>query len=127
VLDFSEAKRAVRAVCAELNERFLLPTRSRCTGYIVTPGGQVELRVLKDGSFFSFPAADVALLPLAHTSVEELSALLAGRIVARLGLASKAQAARKVTSVTVGVTETPGQEARCRVDAPFVGEDGGVS
>lgn len=136
VIDFGEAKAAVRAVCRELDELFLLPTRSTTTAWRREGGGggggdgggegggcvggggggNIELTVLRDGARFSLPAGDVALLPVANTTVEELSALLAARVVERLGAA--ALAARRVTSLTVGVTETPGQEARVTVLVP---------
>ncbi len=75
---------------------------------------QVELRVLSDGSLFSLPRGDCLLLPLANTTVEELSVYVAERVVETAG--RKRLAERRVQSLTVGVMESPGQEARYTVD-----------
>lgn len=95
---------------------FLLPTQSTSTSYKVVAGegpssfsSQVYLTVARDGSNFSFPLTDVALLPIANSTVEELSRLLAERIADRMGREELAK--RRVTTLSVGVTETPGQEA----------------
>ncbi len=71
---------------------------------------QVELRVAHDGTFFSLPRGDVLCLPIANSTVEELAQYLARRLMEALGLPRLAE--RGIESVTVGVTETPGQEAR---------------
>jgi hypothetical protein len=71
---------------------------------------QVELRVVADGSFFSLPREDVLCLPLANSTVEELSVYLTSRIVEGLGRPRLSECG--IYSVTVGVTETPGQECR---------------
>jgi len=87
----------------------LCPTLSK-TVIVSMMESQVELRVVRDGSFFSLPKDDVLCLPLANSTVEELSSYLAARIVEGLGIARLRE--RGVTSITVGVTETPGQESR---------------
>lgn len=66
-----------------------------------------------DGSRFSLPASDVLLLPVSNTTVEELALLLAERLVKELGPHRLAD--RGVRSITVGVAETPRQEARYTV------------
>src|SRR5579885_1120272 len=81
VLDFGLVKRVARALCAELDERVLLP------------------------------AADVRLLPIGHSSAEELAAYLLGRL--RAALAAET-AGREVLALEVGVAEAPGQVASCR-------------
>ncbi len=89
--------------------------------------GQVELRVPRDGSFFSFPAGDCVLLPLRDSTVEELAVYLAERLAralegggsgsiplgAQAGTCSSLGAGGgRLLALTVGVRETPGQEAR---------------
>jgi len=93
----------------EMDEKFLCPMHSKSTVATMLET-QVELRVVEDGTFFSFPKGDVLCLPLANSTVEELSAYLAGRIMDGLGRARLNEVG--VTSITVGVTETPGQECR---------------
>lgn len=99
-------------VCRELDELFLLPMHSSSTSYSVSPGpvgDVVILTVLRDGTSFTFPAQDVAMLPIANSTVEELSRMLAGRLVQRMGKALLQE--RHVHAVSVSVSESPGQEA----------------
>ena len=112
VLEFSEVKVAVRALAAELDERFLCATHSSTVTAIVADE-QLTLRVVVDGSLFSMPLGDAVLLPLSNTTVEELSAYFARKLVERIGAARLLE--RGVTSVTLGVAESPGQEARFTV------------
>jgi 6-pyruvoyltetrahydropterin/6-carboxytetrahydropterin synthase len=71
--------------------------------------GQVGV-TYEDGSRFSFPEADVALLPIVHTSAEELARYVLSRIRAELPDLER----RGVRSIEVGVAEAPGQIAYCR-------------
>ena len=159
VMDFSELKRVVRALCKcvagrglrwgvaararrdptfltqhtppqtharparELDEKFLCPMASTtCLPTVLEK--QVELRVVGDGTFFSLPRGDVLCLPLANTTVEELSMYLAQRIVAGLGRGRLGECG--IHSVTVGVTETPGQECRYTVSGAGGAAAGGA-
>ncbi len=106
VLDFGDIKSATRGVCGEMNERLLVPLESDCLT-IRRSGGQVEIET-EDGSRFSIPEADCALLPIAHSSAEELAAYLCDRLIAELEVLRS----RDVRSIEVTVAETPGQEAR---------------
>jgi 6-pyruvoyltetrahydropterin/6-carboxytetrahydropterin synthase len=108
VLDFGVVKAAAKAVCGELDDRVLLPERSDCLT-IERSGASVRVRC-EDGSEFAFPATDVVLLPIAHTSAEELARHVLGRIRERLPELGR----RGVTSIEVGVAEAPGQTAYCR-------------
>jgi hypothetical protein len=104
----------------ELDEKFLCAATS--TSVVATlSGAQLELRVAGDGSLVSMPARDAVMLPIANSSVEELAALLARRIVARLGPARLR--ARNVERVTLSVSEAPGQEAAVAVDVAGAGDD----
>ncbi len=73
---------------------------------------QVELDT-EDGSHFSFPRGDVCLLPLANSTVEELAVYVAEKVVETIG--RERLVARHIGSITVGVAESPGQEARVTV------------
>mmetsp|Transcript_15899 Transcript_15899/g.47423 ORF Transcript_15899/g.47423 Transcript_15899/m.47423 type:complete len:199 (-) Transcript_15899:61-657(-) len=110
VLDFGDVKKAARSVCEAFNERFLLPLDSDVLA-IERRGANVEL-TCEDGSFFSVPVADCALLPIRHSTAEELAALVWRRTVAALGV--DVLEARGVTGLEVAVAEAPTQEARYR-------------
>src|SRR5437762_1132397 len=78
VLDFGLVKRVAKALCEELDERLLVPEASDCL--IVTRLPDAVEMTTESGERFRFPAADVRLLPIAHTSAEELAAYLLGRL-----------------------------------------------
>ena len=109
VLDFGLVKRVARDLCEELDERVLLPERSDCL--VVSRAGDAVEVTTETGDRFRFPAADVRLLPIAHSSAEELAAYLAERMRAAL----EAEAGgRGLVALEVGVAEAPGQAAYCR-------------
>src|SRR5438876_6948710 len=66
VLDFGLVKRVARALCAELDERVLLPAASDCLT-VSEHAGAVDVTT-EPGQAFRFPADDVRLLPIAHSS-----------------------------------------------------------
>ena len=105
VLDFGLVKKATKRVCESLDEHTILPTQSDCLR-IVEDGGSVEV-TYEDGSRFVFPRADVVLLPIVHSSAEELARYVAGRVRAELVAAG----ARPWRRLEVTVAETPGQSA----------------
>ena len=74
VLDFGDVKKTVRGVCEALNERFLCPCRSDVLD-IRDAGPNVELTA-EDGAFFSIPLGDCAMLPIVHSTAEELAAMI---------------------------------------------------
>jgi 6-pyruvoyl-tetrahydropterin synthase len=108
VLDFGLVKRIAEGLCAELSEHTILPARSDCLVLDVY-GGTVRVTTA-DGGRFEFPAADCVLLPIVHSSAEELAAYLLGRL--RHALATEVSG-RNVRSIAVGVAEAPGQTAWC--------------
>ena len=71
VLDFGDIKKVARKLCKSLNEYFICPTKS--TDIVISEvDGQVCLEC-EDGSQFSFPRSDCAMLPIVHSSAEELA------------------------------------------------------
>lgn len=128
VVDFGEVKKAMRRICAELDEHFLLPERNPFLTVTTAADGNVDI-VTRAGDRFSLPAGDVHRLPVSNVSVEELARHICRRFVD----AVTAEALRRhaVVAITVGVTETANQEARFSVDiapapAPAAAEpDGG--
>src|SRR3989442_6613298 len=104
VLDFGLVKRVAKALCEELDERVLLPERSDCL-VVTRTEDAVEVRT-EAGHRFRFPAADVRLLPIAHSSAEELAAYL----LARLHEALRGEAGgRGLAAREVRVAGGPGQ------------------
>jgi len=108
VLDFGIVKQATKRVCERLDERVLLPADSDCLR-IERRAGSVEVRY-EDGATFTFPEADVVLLPIVHSSAEELARFVSSEIRAELVDLRR----RGVTSIEVGVAEAPGQIAYWR-------------
>jgi 6-pyruvoyltetrahydropterin/6-carboxytetrahydropterin synthase len=100
IVDFGGPKRLLRALCAELDERMLLATRS--AQIQVTEAGDT-VNVREGDRRFVFPRGDVVLLPIQNTTCECLAAHLLARFRARLG----ATAYR----LELGVEEVPGQGA----------------
>ena len=108
VVDFGDIKAATRAICESIDERTIVPMESDCLE-IDLRDGQVEI-VTEDKSRFSFPEQDCALLPIRHSSAEELAAYVSDRLMGTLSILTE----RGVTAVEVSVAEAPLQEARCR-------------
>ena len=86
-----------------------MPARSDCVS-VEEQGEYLQLRYEQDE--FRFPLADTVLLPIAHTSVEELSQYLTAELERELGEASIA----RCRWIEVGVEETSGQSATFRRD-----------
>lgn len=107
VLDFGIVKEVAKRVCARLNEKTIIPARSDCLA-IREEAQQVIVRFEQDE--FRFPRADVALLPIVHSSAEEL----AQYVLTELRKELRTEALGEIHSIQVGVAETPGQAAYCR-------------
>jgi 6-pyruvoyltetrahydropterin/6-carboxytetrahydropterin synthase len=100
VVDFSVLKSALRDLCAELDERMLVPTRSAGIQVDDSDDGVV----LTEGSRrFVIPRDDVVLLPVVNTTCECLAAHLLGALRQRLGATDQ--------RLRLLVEETPGQGA----------------
>lgn len=105
VLDFGIVKRATRRVCEALDEHTIVPVESDCLR-IVERVDSVEV-TCEDGSRFSFPRGDVILLPIVHSSAEELARWIAGRVREEL----TREGVRPWRTLEVSVSETQGQSA----------------
>lgn len=110
VVDFGDIKRAARDVCSSLNERVIVPMLSDVITTRIEEG-QVHM-TCEDGTRFSFPEADCVLLPIRHSSAEELAEYVGQRLKAALPILVE----RGVTVLEVGVAEAPNQEARFRIE-----------
>lgn len=119
LLDFGDIKRAARDLCKALHERLLVPELSAVVEVAILPRANEKHSVrliTPDGDEFIVPLADCVLLPLHHSSVEELSRFCLFRILAVLDLA--AIRARGVLAMEVTVSEAPGQEASFTLPLP---------
>ncbi len=106
VVDFGDIKKATRSICSELNERTIIPMKSDCVE-VKRRDGQIGM-LCEDGSRFSVPESDCALLPIVHSSAEEMAAYICARILDSLDAVHR----RKVAFIEVAVAEAPYQEAR---------------
>jgi 6-pyruvoyltetrahydropterin/6-carboxytetrahydropterin synthase len=109
VLDFGLVKRVAKALCEELDERIVVPERSDCLA-IAADATRVVMTTA-EGHRFELPRQDCVLLPIVHSSAEELAAYLLARL--RAALATEA-GGRGIVGLEVGVAEAPGQVAYCR-------------
>jgi 6-pyruvoyltetrahydropterin/6-carboxytetrahydropterin synthase len=107
VVDFGVVKRIARRLCADLDGRMLLPAESDCLT-IATEGSVVRVRYEDDT--FLFPLSDVKLLPIVHTSVEEIARYLAGCLRGELA----SEGVHTLRAVEVAVEESFGQSATFR-------------
>ena len=131
VVDFGCVKSVAKDVCKELNEYFLVPTLSEVLDITVNEDkdkegsgkvvcgeintgnkypGSVVIKC-EDGSSFTFPRQDCLLLPIMHSTAEELAIYIFAKIVA--GLDAEYLIKRGVTVMEITVSEAIGQ------DAPF--------
>ncbi len=110
VLDFGIVKQATREIVAQLDERTLIPAQSDCLT-IERRGNSIAIRY--EGDEFVLPAADVCLLPIAHSSAEELARYVWGQLYAAL---ANHQALTGIIAMEVSVAEGPGQAAIYRRD-----------
>lgn len=67
------------------------------------------LSTSEDGAVFSFPAKDAAMLPITHSTVEELAHYFCSKIIESYTMARLL--ARGITVIHVTVSEAPGQDA----------------
>jgi len=111
VLDFTQAKALVRALCAELDHKFLLALQNASLTIAESPG---EYEITFGDRRYAIPRADVAALPIDNSTAERLAEYLAGRIAEEL----RKRAVSNVMSITVGVEEAPGQSGWFRLALP---------
>ncbi len=70
-MDFGDVKVAVRSICKSMNEYFICPMYADCV--TLTEADQQICLECEDGAKFAFPRGDVLLLPIVHSSAEELA------------------------------------------------------
>ncbi len=102
VIDFSALKSMARALCQELNHKFLLQRDSKV---LQIDEGKSNWKIRFRERGWVFPKADVLPLPIDNTTAERLAEWFAGRL--RDALAERG--ATNLASLTVGIEEMPGQ------------------
>jgi len=107
LIDFAAVKRAVRAACARLDGKTLVPGRAPRVRLRRRGEG---LEIDSDSARYLLPARDVSVLPIENTSIELLARLLWEEIAPAL-------AGSEVQEMAVAVAETSGQS--CRYTAPL--------
>jgi dihydroneopterin triphosphate aldolase (PTPS-III) / 6-pyruvoyltetrahydropterin synthase len=119
LIDFGNVKDVTKSVCKSINEYFICPIHSSVISITTEEidGKETSVRlVCEDGATFVFPRQDVAMLPLAHATAEELAIYLYGEILK--GLDSNYLTMRGIHTMAVTVAEAPGQEATFRLEIP---------
>jgi 6-pyruvoyltetrahydropterin/6-carboxytetrahydropterin synthase len=102
LIDFHDAKRALREVCEALDHRVLIPME-REDVKVVVAGDNLDIRI--QNKAYSLPKDDVLLMPLPAVTAERLSEWFLGELLRRLPLSPN------VTSASVGIEEGQGQGA----------------
>jgi 6-pyruvoyl-tetrahydropterin synthase len=110
VVDFGVVKKIARRVCERLNEKTIVPMQSDCVA-VSEDGPQIVMRYESDE--FRIPRTDAALLPLVHSSAEELARYLAGELRREL----RGERIDDIVAIQVGVEETTGQAAYYREES----------
>jgi 6-pyruvoyl tetrahydropterin synthase/QueD family protein len=107
VLDFVVLKKIVREVCDSLDHHFLLPQQSQLLDISKTAG---EWEIRFEDRRYVLPDKDVLSLPLDNITAERLAEYICDQIVAGLD-EQGVDGQENLTSITVGVEESPGQTA----------------
>mmetsp|Transcript_16756 Transcript_16756/g.24578 ORF Transcript_16756/g.24578 Transcript_16756/m.24578 type:complete len:237 (-) Transcript_16756:11-721(-) len=122
VLDFGDVKKAAKEVCKSINEYFICPMYSDVIDITVTEGkngddsSETVHLVCEDGAEFSFPKGDCAMLPLVHSTAEELAIWCWGEILLKLD--SEFLTSRGIHTMELSCAEATGQEALFRMEIP---------
>ncbi len=102
VCDFGLLKKIGRAICDELDHKFLLQRDSKAL-QIEEGMSNWKIRFLERG--WVFPKSDILPLPIDNTTAERLAEYFVRRVRDEL----RAHGAANLTSITAGVEEAPGQ------------------
>ncbi|GAX21256.1 hypothetical protein FisN_1Lh085 [Fistulifera solaris] len=117
VIDFGNIKAVCKTVCKKLNEHFLCPMYSDVLKIESDDNTNTNIRITcQDGSSFSFPPQDCAMLPIVHATTEEIAIYLWSEILK--GLNSQYLVQRGIHTMEVTVAEAPGQQATFRWEIP---------
>ncbi|AGI47451.1 6-pyruvoyl-tetrahydropterin synthase [Thermoplasmatales archaeon BRNA1] len=107
VMDFVELKRELKKIVEEMDHAVLLPAKSDVV-HITEEGGDVHVECL--GKRYMFPKCDVRMLDVPTTTAEEMTKMMAERMVREVNIPSN------VRSLSIGLDEERGQTAWYTVD-----------
>jgi 6-pyruvoyl-tetrahydropterin synthase len=115
VIDFGLIKKLTKEILDRLDEHTIIPAQSDCLKIDRIAGGRI--RVIYERDEFVFPAADVFLAPIVHSSAEELARYIWNELHAALAARG---ALSDATTLEISVAEGPGQAAiyRQEIAAP---------
>jgi len=119
VIDFGEIKDVAKRICKDLNEYFICPTLStvlQITELCNDDESKSIQLICEDGAKFIFPKEDCAMLPIAHSTAEELAIYLWGKILTELN--GEYLLKRNIHTMEVTCAEAVGQEAVFRMKIP---------
>ncbi len=108
VCDFATLKSLGKALCDEMDHKFLLQRDSRV---LEIDEGMSNWKVRFGERGFVFPKADVLALPIENTTAERLAEHFAARMQAALA----ERGATNLGWLEVGMEEAPGQSATARL------------
>jgi 6-pyruvoyl-tetrahydropterin synthase len=111
VLDFGLIKRLTKEIVDRLDERTLVPEKSDCLEIAHLDNGQLRIRYGADE--FRLPASDACLLPIGHSSAEELARFIWNELRESL---NAREALQGIVSIEISVAEGPGQAAIYRAE-----------
>ena len=110
VIDFGVIKSKVKSICKSMNEHFILPSRSNVIKFEYDDSN-VKM-TCEDCAKFLMPLSDCLVLPIVHSSVEEISTYILEKLLKSVGLSELKSRGIRVVELTV--SEAPGQEATVR-------------
>ncbi len=106
VIDFGLIKKIVKAIVDGIDERTIIPAHSDCLK--IDRPNERQIRVRYESDEFIFPVNDVAMLPIIHSSAEEIARYIWAELIA--GLKSRG-ASGEAEVIEISVAEGPGQAA----------------
>ncbi len=107
VMDFVSLKKELRKFVEEFDHKTLLPGKSKIVKLTKT-GESIE--IVCEGKRYVFPASDVVILDIPTTTAEEMTKMMAERMVKEVKIP------KNVHSLSVGLDEERGQTAWCTVE-----------
>lgn len=109
VYDFVELKKIARAICEELDHKFILQRDSRV---LQIDEGTANWKVRFKERGWVLPKSDVVALPIDNSTAERLAEWFCGRLEEELRMAG----AVNLSAISVGIEEAPGQAGWFRRD-----------
>jgi len=102
VMDFVDIKKALKRIADEMDHKTLLP---RNTDNVRVTSSEKEVEVVTCGKRYVFPKEDVLILDIDITTAEEMSRLMAKRLLSTVNFP------KNVKRLSVGLDEERGQTA----------------